>query len=532
MPLTNEQFTQRLILSGVMAEDEFRVWLDKVPAPKRPRDGEQLARELVKRKQLTAYQALEIYLDKGQSLVLGNYVVLDKLGEGGMGVVLKAEHRRMRRVVALKVISAEALKNRGAIQRFEREMQAVAKLEHPNIVAAYDADQAGETHFLVMQFVEGEDLSAIVKRSGPLAVDRAVDCVLQAARGLEFAHQHGVTHRDIKPHNLLLSKEGVVKILDLGLARIEDPTCATQEATLTSTGTVLGTIDYMSPEQAEDTKSADARSDIYSLGCTLFYLLTGRVPFPGDTVMKRLIAHREAALPSLLEHLAIQSRKSQSSIAATLDARLSRLDTIIRKMIAKNPADRHASMSAVISDLQRCLTAPVERVAPVMVVSEESRLNSFLEMISEPDYSESAAGSQTVSQPRNSFAEAQTVQFQGDSSETDPAPLPSVTESVKLRRKRTEWWRDPTKIGVIFAGVLMVYGIWWLATSSSQPTAPKNYENKPRENKPIKRKLTSNSHPSIDATAEHWRTVVEFGRSLKSDRGNADTVHRITVEFA
>ena len=220
MPLTIEQFTHRLTTSGVMSEEELREWFGKLPAAKRPRDGEQLARELVTRKRLTAYQALEIYLNKGQSLVLGNYVGLDKLGEGGMGIVLKAEHRRMKRIVALKVISPAAINARGALQRFEREVQAVAKLEHPNIVTAHDADLAGDTHFLVMQFVDGDDLAEMVKQSGPLTVDRAVDCVLQAARGLEFALQHGGIHRDVKPRNLLLSKEGVLKILDLGLARV------------------------------------------------------------------------------------------------------------------------------------------------------------------------------------------------------------------------------------------------------------------------------------------------------------------------
>ena len=213
-----------------------------------------------------------------------------------MGVVLKAEHRRMARVVAIKVMSSAALKSAEMVKRFQREVQAAAKLEHPNIVTAHDADEVNGTHFLVMQFVDGDDLSAVVKKHGAQPLDRAVDFILQAARGLEFAHRHGVIHRDIKPHNLLLSKEGVVKVLDMRLARIEEPMGSTREATLTSTGAVMGTIDYMSPEQTLDTKTADARSDIYSLGCTLFYLLTGEVPFQADTMMKRLLAHREEAV--------------------------------------------------------------------------------------------------------------------------------------------------------------------------------------------------------------------------------------------
>ncbi len=296
MPPTISQFSQRLTSSGVMSADDLRDWLSVLPSEKRPSDGEQLARELVRQKRLTAHQASTIYSGKGSSLVLGNYVVLDKLGEGGMGVVLKAEHRRMARVVAIKVMSSAALKSAEMVKRFQREVQAAAKLEHPNIVTAHDADEVNGTHFLVMQFVDGDDLSAVVKKHGAQPLDRAVDFILQAARGLEFAHRHGVIHRDIKPHNLLLSKEGVVKVLDMRLARIEEPMGSTREATLTSTGAVMGTIDYMSPEQTLDTKTADARSDIYSLGCTLFYLLTGEVPFQADTMMKRLLAHREEAV--------------------------------------------------------------------------------------------------------------------------------------------------------------------------------------------------------------------------------------------
>ncbi len=491
MPLTIEQFTRRLTSSGVMSADELREWLDKIPAAKRPSDGEQLARELVKRKRMTAYQALEVYIGKGQSLVLGNYLVLDKLGEGGMGVVLKAEHRRMKRLVALKVISPEAAKARGIIQRFEREIQAVAKLEHANIVTAHDADLVGESPFLVMQFVDGDNLADLVKQTGPLSVDRAVDCILQAARGLEFAHQNGVIHRDVKPHNLLLSKEGVVKILDLGLARVEDTLSADRESTLTSTGAVMGTIDYMSPEQAEDTKTADERSDIYSLGCTLFYLLTGRAPYKGETVMKRLLAHREAALPSLLVELEARSREARGAAAVTLDARLSTLDAVFRKMIAKRPENRQPSMAAVIVDLQRCLIAPVARAVPVMAVSEDSKLNDFLAMISDPNSATLEDTADASSPPEFAFDNARTIQFRGDASDTDPTTLSNVSEAAKLRKKRQMWWRDPIRLGILAVAALLVYAVWWLATSPTGPPVPTNRENKKRDTKPSKRKLTS-----------------------------------------
>src|SRR5262249_51945683 len=160
-----------------------------------------------------------------------------------------------------------------------------------NIVTAFDADNANGVHLLVMQYVEGSDLSALVKRNGPLPVAHAVNCILQAAKGLEFAHKKGIVHRDIKPANLLLDKEGTVKILDMGLARLSADGDPGPQAELTNTGAVMGTVDYMAPEQALDTKTADARADIYSLGCTLFYLLTGRATFQGDSLMKKLLAH-------------------------------------------------------------------------------------------------------------------------------------------------------------------------------------------------------------------------------------------------
>ncbi len=217
-PTTYQQFVEQVAQSSLLSVGDITIIVDALPKDRRPKDGEQLARELVRQNKLTVYQAQQVYAGKGKDLVRGNYVILDMLGKGGMGVVYKAEHKRMRRRVALKVLSQQATKSPEAVKRFHREVEAAAKLNHPHIVAAYDADESHGTHFLVMEYVEGDDLANTVKKLGPLPVDKAVNYILQAARGLEFAHQHGVIHRDIKPANMLLDPTGNVKILDMGLS--------------------------------------------------------------------------------------------------------------------------------------------------------------------------------------------------------------------------------------------------------------------------------------------------------------------------
>jgi serine/threonine protein kinase/WD40 repeat protein len=333
-----EEFHQRLTESGLMSASEFQEFLANVPADKHPNTAEQVARELFRQGKLTKFQVQAVYQGKTRGLVMGNYVVLDRIGEGGMGQVYEARHQRMDRVVALKLLPSSLMKSAEAVKRFQREVKAAARLSHPNIVTAHDADEHQGAHFLVMEYVDGKDLGKLVTEEGPLSLARAVDYIVQAAKGLEYAHQQGVIHRDIKPSNLLVNAEGTVKILDMGLARIDEAIGRTDDR-LTQSGQIMGTLDFMAPEQALDTKCADARSDVYSLGCSLYYLLTGRPPFIGETIGQKLAAHREQPIPSL--------RAVQPAVPEWLDA-------AFQQMLAKRPEDRPQTMTEVVALLDQC----------------------------------------------------------------------------------------------------------------------------------------------------------------------------------
>jgi formylglycine-generating enzyme required for sulfatase activity len=278
----------------------------------------------------------ELGADAAPLLDHPRYRLIRKLGQGGMGKVYLAEHRLMRRLVAIKLIRAGYLGNPQLIQRFRQEVEAAARLSHPHIVAAHDADEADGTHFLVMEYVEGESLAERLARQGPLPVHEACTFVRQAALGLQFAHEKGMVHRDIKPANLMRAVDGTVKILDFGLARVLRE-AALPEGPLTTEGAIMGTADYMAPEQAQDCRHADIRADVYSLGCTLYHLLSGRVPFPGGTAIDKILQHASARPEPLLR------RRAEVPVA---------LAQVVDRMMARNPEERYQTPGEVAAALE------------------------------------------------------------------------------------------------------------------------------------------------------------------------------------
>lgn len=330
--LGRQEFLDRLRDSKIVAAEE----LAPVAAAHPKATSQELALKLVEAGLLTLFQVDALRANRGADLQLGNYEVLDKLGAGGMGTVFKARHRRMKRIVALKVLSRQLSKDESFVRRFQREVETLARMSHPNIVMAFDADESPLGHFLVMEFVNGKDLASAVEKQGPFSLADAVSCVLQAARGLEYVHAQGMIHRDVKPANLLRDAAGVVKVTDLGLTRLTSGLVSVN-SNVTQAGGVLGTVDYMPPEQAIDSTVIDHRADIYSLGCTLYFLLVGRPPYASETMMAALWKHRDAPIPSLLE--------ASPDVPPALDA-------LFRRMLAKLAAARPQTMGEVVHELE------------------------------------------------------------------------------------------------------------------------------------------------------------------------------------
>ena len=282
----------------------------------------------------------------------GDYTLLEKIGEGGMGTVYRARHVPMDRIVALKTLSLEYSGQEGSEARFRREIKAAGKLVHPNIVTAYDGGEHNGILYLVMEYIDGTDLNKRVAHKGPLSVQEAVTVLSQTAQALEYAHKQGIVHRDIKPANLLLDKYGTLKVSDLGLARmrlalVENEEAGPEQSTVTTSRHLIGSPHYMSPEQAVDARLADPRADVYSLGCTFFFLLTGKHLFPGSAALEIILAHRRTPIPSL--------REFQPEAPAGLDQ-------LFQRMVAKNPDERLTNMTELIEALQPFTKQPTSAI--------------------------------------------------------------------------------------------------------------------------------------------------------------------------
>jgi serine/threonine protein kinase len=357
-PATVPDFLGLVRKSGLAPEAKIDEVLGRHLATGNPQTVDQAAAALVRDAQLTFFQAKQLKLGRYKRFTIGSkYRLLELIGAGGMGAVYLCEHTLMKRLVALKVLPVEKLEDQSNLDRFYREARAVAALDHPNIVRAYDIDQYEKLHFLVMEYVDGASLQEIVarymmekKRFDPV---RAAHYIAQAAVGMQHAHELGMVHRDIKPGNLLLDRSGVIKVLDMGLARFFNK----QQDSVTEKyddKCVLGTADYLAPEQAV-TNVVDVRADIYSLGGTLYFLLTGQTPFPDGTIAAKLVAHQQRE-PEQIE--SFRSDVPQGLLA------------VLRKMMAKNPADRYQEPIEVADALAEWAHAPVdpppEREMPVL----------------------------------------------------------------------------------------------------------------------------------------------------------------------
>jgi serine/threonine protein kinase len=342
-------FEQCALLSGLLAQqqlDEARAgvrWSEgDEPDPAAPPSDKQLADRLVEMGLLNAWQAKQL-LDGRTKFSLGPYLIIDSIGQGSMGQVFKAQHGKMGRIVAVKVLPRDK-STPEAVENFTREIRALARLDHPKLVAALDAGQDGNVYYLVTEYVPGMDLRKLVREQGPLETQLAASITSQVAEGLEHAHSQGVVHRDVKPANVLVAPDGQAKLSDLGLS---GPLSGAAENDPRH-GKIVGTADYLSPDQVRDPWSPTPAWDIYSLGCTLYYAVTGKVPFPGGTTAEKARAHCELRP---LDPRRLNPRLSADFVETMAD------------MMAKEPALRIGSAAEVVTRMTPFL--PPTLPAPV-----------------------------------------------------------------------------------------------------------------------------------------------------------------------
>jgi serine/threonine protein kinase len=346
-PVTSEEFLALIEKSGVLEPERLQAQLDQLRTATAtlPAEPKELASLLVNQGALTYFQAEQLLQGKWRGFTVGKYQILERLGAGGMGVVYLGEHKLLRRRVAIKVLPVTLAQDPWFLESFYREAQAVAALDHINIVHAHDVDCDGHLHFLVMEYVDGSNLQAIVSKHGPMEALRVAHYIRQAALGLQHAHEIGLVHRDIKPGNILLDRTGTIKILDMGLACFSRSGQGHTSMVQDDARRIVGTDDYLSPEQIVNSDDVDIRADIYSLGATAYFLLTGHPPFHDVP-----LDHHK-----LIWHLT-RHPKPIRDIRPDVSEKLA---AIFEKMMAKNPWQRYQGPSAVVEVLGPWTQTPI-----------------------------------------------------------------------------------------------------------------------------------------------------------------------------
>ncbi|MCI0703792.1 MAG: serine/threonine protein kinase [Planctomycetia bacterium] len=417
MPIDSaEGLIQALRASGLFTPEQFRELLREL-APLRG-DLRELMRHLVEGDRITVYQLRKVIHGKAAELFVGPYVITDKLGQGGMGKVFRARQTRIDREVALKVVHPTLITNATIRGRYEREVEAAGRLDHPNIVRVFDAGEANGRFYMAMEFVDGIDFARLIRDYQVLEVAEACEYVRQAALGLQHAHDCGYVHRDIKPSNVLVAGErhipqatepAVVKILDLGLTRAMDPDDMAMPD-LTRDHTIVGTPDYMAPEQAKNSKLVDCRADLYSLGCTLYFLLAGHPPFPEGNKLEKLMYHQ------------LNTPRPIQTLRPDVPASVAEL---IARLMEKKPEDRVQSAAELASILE-----PLARYAagaePVEIPAREARSVSMSAETLLPDRSAPPFSSSSASGSNPLMNNPTTKPPAGSVAPSDPTPRPII----------------------------------------------------------------------------------------------------------
>lgn len=343
-PASVEELLQLIRKSGMVDEAKLTQYLQRRQKGRGiPSDPREAADGMVADGILTNFQAEQFLLGKWRGFTIGKFKLLERIGVGGMGQVFLCEHMFMKRRVAIKVLPPAKAEQPAALGRFYREARAAGSLDHPNIVRTHDIDQDGNLHFIVMEYVDGSNLLEIVKKFGPLDIGRALHYIKQVASGLDFAFRSGLIHRDVKPGNILIDRRGNARVLDMGLARF----FRDQSDMLTvkyDDKIVLGTADYVAPEQVANSHAVDVRADVYALGATLYFLLAGHPPFPTGTVSQKLLWHRTKEPTPI--------RQIRPEVPEPIAA-------ILSKMMAKDPSMRYQSPGEVVNALAPYVPASV-----------------------------------------------------------------------------------------------------------------------------------------------------------------------------